>query len=73
MAKGFGAIYDSGPEGKMSLLPGEPYSDEAALQKLIAEHPYLLSGDQIDEDSERRWLLVKREMVVEDAGTGTSR
>ena len=57
----------------MSLLPGEPYSDEAALQRLIAEHPYLLGGDQIDEDDERRWLLVKREMVVEDAGTGTSR
>ncbi len=56
MAKGLGAIYVSGLEGKISLLPGEPYSDEAALQQLIAEHPSF-GGDQIDEDNERRWLL----------------
>ncbi len=40
----------------MSLLPGEPHSDEATLQKLIAEHSYFLGGDQMNRDIERRWL-----------------
>ena len=41
-----------------------PYDAEKALQELLAEHPDLLAGDQIDSNEPRRWLLVSREMPV---------
>lgn len=56
------------------LVPmvSERYESEDLLQMLIAEYPDLLAGEQIDERSPRRWLLVKREMSVpsEEGGNG---
>jgi len=42
------------------------------LQKLLADHPDLLAGEQIDSEEPRRWLLVAREMAVpgEQGGAG---
>jgi hypothetical protein len=57
-----------------SLLPmqEQPYDSEALLQELLAKHPDLLAGEQIDSDEPRRWLLVTREMPVpgEEEGPG---
>ena len=43
-----------------------PYELEVVLQELLATHPDLLAGDQMNEDAPRRWLLVRREAGVPD-------
>ena len=43
------------------------YLLEVDLQKLIAQFPDLLAGNQIDPENPRRWLLVTREMGVPGA------
>lgn len=49
-------------------------SDEAReLRDLLAHNPFLLPGDQIDPESPRRWLVVRKEMPVPDPGGGGSR
>ena len=57
-----------------SLLPmqEQPYDSESLLQELLAKHPDLLAGEQIDSSEPRRWLLVTREMPVpgEEEGSG---
>ena len=40
---------------------------EAVLQRLLADHPDLLAGDQITPDAPRRWLLMAREARIPDA------
>src|SRR5262245_21601402 len=49
-----------------------PYDSETLLQRLLADHPDLLAGDQIDAEEPRRWLLICREMAVpgEEDGAG---
>lgn len=48
--------------------------DEAAeLQDILEKNHDLLPGDQIDPDDPCRWLLVKREMPVQDPSTGSDR
>lgn len=48
------------------------FASEADFQHLLAKFPELLSGDQIDPASPRRWVLVRREKAVpsEDGGGG---
>ncbi len=41
-----------------------PYEAESLLQVLLATHPELLAGDQIEPSDPRRWLLVEREAGV---------
>jgi hypothetical protein len=50
-----------------------PYDSEALLQKLLAQHPALLAGDQIDSSQPRRWLLISREMAVPGDQDGDGR
>lgn len=50
-----------------------PYASEDLLQQLLAKHPDLLSGDQIDKDTPRRFLLVSREVEVPDCEAGPGR
>ncbi len=50
-----------------------PYDSEQILQELLAKHPDLLAGEQIDSDKPRRWLLVSREMAVPDEDDGAAR
>lgn len=42
----------------------QPYELEAHLQKLLADYPDLLPGDQIDSESPRRWLFISREVLL---------
>jgi hypothetical protein len=49
------------------------YDSEALLQELLAKFPQLLSGEQIDPGSPRRWLLVSREQGIPDEDDGGQR
>lgn len=59
-----GKIYLMGDDGGLVAMHEEPYEAEALLQKLLAEYPDLLAGDQMRPSSPRRWLLVSRELGV---------
>ena len=43
------------------------------LQRLIAEHPSILAGDQFNDARPTRWLLVKREAGVPDGDDAADR
>ncbi len=43
------------------------YDSEALLQSLLADHPDLIPGDQIDRQSPRKWLLVDREFGISNS------
>ncbi len=51
----------------------QPYGTEELLQKLLADYPNLLAGDQIDRDVPRRWLLVSREVSLASEEDGAGR
>jgi hypothetical protein len=65
------AIYLLAPGDQLVEMREQAYDSEDLLQRLLATHPDLLAGDQIDPATPRRWLLVSREMPVPaDAGLG---
>lgn len=47
--------------------------EDRELQQLLERNPRLLSGEQMDPDNPREWLLIKREMPVPDPSTGALR
>ncbi len=49
------------------------YDSESLLEKLLADHPDLLGGDQINAEEPRRWLLETREMAVPGEQDGAGR
>ena len=51
----------------------EPFALEDTLQELIADHPKLLSGEQINPNDPRRWLLIQREQGIADTEDGNYR
>lgn len=57
--------------GQVVPMAPTSFAAEDQFQKLLAEHPDLLAGDQIDPEFPRRWLLLARELSVpcEDGGT----
>lgn len=57
-------IYLLQDDGTLQSLTEKPYANEGLLQELLVNYPDLLAGDQIDETSPRRWLLVSREFGV---------
>src|SRR5688500_10611118 len=67
------AIFLLGADGALERVPRRPYAREDILQALIAQHPDLLAGDQIDPDDPPRWLLVAREARVPDAEDASDR
>ncbi len=48
-------------------------NEEAELRNLLERNLDLIPGDQVDPEGSRRWLLVKRELTVEDPGTAEGR
>jgi hypothetical protein len=58
-------------QGLVPLRPSE-FVDEDDFQQLLAKYPTLLSGNQSDIETPRRWLLIKREksIAAEDGGSG---
>jgi len=61
-----GGIFLLGTDNSLTEMAETAFSAEVDLQKLLADHPGLLPGDQIDPESPRRWLLVAREVSVPD-------
>ncbi len=51
-------------DGGLTKLTEQAYRAEAVLQRLLATHPDLLAGDQIDSASPRRWLLIGQEAGI---------
>ena len=51
----------------------EPYGSEAMLQKLLADHPAILAGDQIDRENPRRWLFITQELGLASEAEGGGR
>lgn len=58
-------------QGLVALTPSE-FVREDDFQRLLEKHPALLSGNQADVETTRRWLLIKREKSIpaEDGGSG---
>jgi hypothetical protein len=54
-------VYVIDSEGKLRPLSETPYKLEAHLQQLVAEHPALLGGDQINLADPRHFLLIESE------------
>ena len=48
----------------LAELIEQRYDAEAILQQLLADHPQLLAGSDIDPDDPRRFMLVRREAPV---------
>jgi hypothetical protein len=66
------AIYLLQNDGTLIAMASQAYDSEQLLQSLLARHPDLLAGEQIDIEKPRRWLLVSRELSVptEEGGDG---
>src|SRR6266480_5691075 len=48
-------------------------NEEKELQNLVEANLRLIPGEQINAEEPRRWLLLKRELPVEDPATGENR
>jgi hypothetical protein len=66
-----GNIYLIEKNDELVEMNEQPYDSEDLLQELLAKYPNLLAGDQMDDITPRRWLLVSREASLpseEDGG-----
>ena len=66
-------IYILKSDGQLDAMREEKFGAEDILQKLIADHPELLSGQQMNPDNPRRWLLIDREHGIADIVGGSNR
>ena len=66
-------IYSRGSDGRLEALEEEPFSTEAAIQALVAEHPEVLDGEQIRPGDCRRWLLITREKGISESAQSGAR
>lgn len=58
------SIFLLGDDGDLRALEKRGYVTEDKLQALLADHPQLLSGELVDPDEPRRWLLISREVGI---------
>lgn len=68
-----GKIYLIQDDNTLQALSQRPYANEDLLQTLLAQYPDLLAGEQMNETSPRRWLLVSREVTIPDDEEGAGR
>ena len=73
------SIYHLNKQGKVVPVPEQwqsesltekPFADEKELQELVANHPELLSCEQMSPDDPRRWILIKQEQGISDTVGG---
>ena len=57
-------IYNINNEGALEPMVEQSFISEDDLQKLLADHPELLDGEQMRPDDPRRWILISREMAI---------
>jgi hypothetical protein len=67
------AIYLVNDSGELQRVEYQFYASEDVLQQLVAKHPELIAGDQIDPDAPPRWLLLRREATIPDSIDGPDR
>ena len=65
-------IYAMDDQDDLEPFEERRFEQEDHLQKLIADHPGLLAGEQIDPDSPRRWILVSREQGIAETPDSSS-
>src|SRR6266496_3793019 len=70
MSSGIYLIKDG---GSLVEMTEQPYASEDLLQKLLADYPSLLAGNQINPGAPRKWLLVSRETPLASEQDGTWR
>lgn len=68
-----GGIYSIRDDGQLVAMSEQPYASEDLLQGLLAKHPDLLAGDQMDSVSPRRWLLISKEVALASEQDGAGR
>jgi hypothetical protein len=51
-------------DGSISHMDAIEYDAEVEIQRLLAQHPELIPGAQINPDDPRRWLFISREVGV---------
>lgn len=61
------------PDGRLVEMQEQPYDSENLLQELLAKYPNLLAGEQIDDLTPRRWLLICREAPIPSEENGSNR
>lgn len=67
------AIYLLDKDGELVRLTRSAYDSESVLQQLLAKHPDLLSGEQVNAASPCRWLFIAREIGVPCQADGGDR
>lgn len=60
-------------QDSLTEMPATLFAAELDFQRLLAQRPNLLAGDQIDPDVPRRWLLVDREIGIPGPDQGGAR
>jgi len=68
-----GGIYLIHNDGRLIEMSQQDYDSEDLLQGLLAQHPNLLAGDQMDDLHPRRWLLISRERGLPSEEGGSYR
>ena len=68
-----GRIYFLNGSSNLLAMEEAPYDSEKLLQSLLADHPDLLAGEQVNVEEPRRWLLVTREVSVPDEQDGSGK
>jgi hypothetical protein len=71
MTERSGVFLLQGPDSLVAMEPAE-FAKEDDFQRLLSDFPALLVGDQIDPESPRRWVLVKREQSISTGEAGAS-
>ena len=66
-------IYVRNEAGGLEPLKEKRFEKEDDLQKLLAEHPELLDGEQMRPGNPLRWILVTREQPIADTVDGAGR
>jgi hypothetical protein len=65
-------IFNIQSDGRLIEMQKESFLNEDAFQLLLEQYLNLLAGDQINGQSPRRWLLVRREMGISTSRFHTS-
>ena len=60
-------IYSRAESGTLESLEEVPFSTEEELQLLVADHPKVLDGEQVQPGDRRRWLLITREKGISES------
>ncbi len=68
-----GVIYLVHGEGTLVPMTEQSYDSEDVLQRLLADYPDLLGGEQMNASTPRRWLLLAREAGLPSTEDGTDR